>query len=89
MKRNFTAILKLIAHSRPCLSGGQRWNRTTDTGIFSPLLYQLSYLAFQLVISGVQEPVIKAEPLELVKKQVAKPHFIIILLRVRIPQLCR
>ena len=25
--------------------GGQRWNRTTDTGIFSPLLYQLSYLA--------------------------------------------
>ena len=27
-------------------SGGQRWNRTTDTGIFSPLLYQLSYLAF-------------------------------------------
>jgi hypothetical protein len=25
--------------------GGQRWNRTTDTGIFSPLLYRLSYLA--------------------------------------------
>ena len=25
--------------------GGQRWNRTTDTRIFSPLLYQLSYLA--------------------------------------------
>ena len=25
--------------------GGQEWNRTTDTGIFSPLLYQLSYLA--------------------------------------------
>ena len=28
-----------------CLSGGQGWNRTTDTRIFSPLLYQLSYLA--------------------------------------------
>ena len=27
------------------LDGGQRWNRTTDTGIFSPLLYRLSYLA--------------------------------------------
>ena len=26
--------------------GGQGQNRTADTGIFSPLLYQLSYLAF-------------------------------------------
>ena len=25
--------------------GGQRWNRTTDTGIFNHLLYRLSYLA--------------------------------------------
>ena len=25
--------------------GGQGWNRTSDTGIFSPLLYRLSYLA--------------------------------------------
>lgn len=23
--------------------GASKWNRTTDTGIFSPLLYQLSY----------------------------------------------
>ncbi len=30
-------------HSRK--SGGQGRNRTTDTRIFSPLLYQLSYLA--------------------------------------------
>jgi len=28
-----------------CSFGGQRQNRTADTGIFSPLLYQLSYLA--------------------------------------------
>ncbi|MBS1248296.1 MAG: hypothetical protein H6R48_1085, partial [Proteobacteria bacterium] len=27
------------------LSGGQGRNRTNDTRIFSPLLYQLSYLA--------------------------------------------
>lgn len=27
------------------LGGGQGRNRTTDTRIFSPLLYQLSYLA--------------------------------------------
>ena len=27
------------------MSGGQRQNRTVDTRIFSPLLYQLSYLA--------------------------------------------
>ena len=26
-------------------SGGSKWNRTTDTRIFSPLLYQLSYRA--------------------------------------------
>ena len=26
------------------LYGAQRRNRTTDTGIFSPLLYRLSYL---------------------------------------------
>ena len=25
-------------------NGAQRRNRTTDTGIFNPLLYQLSYL---------------------------------------------
>ena len=29
------------------LFGGQGRNRTTDTRIFSPLLYQLSYLADQ------------------------------------------
>ncbi len=27
-------------------NGGQGRNRTADTGIFSPLLYRLSYLAF-------------------------------------------
>ena len=27
--------------------GGQGQNRTADTGIFSPLLYQLSYLALK------------------------------------------
>jgi hypothetical protein len=26
-------------------NGGRRWNRTTDTGIFNPLLYRLSYPA--------------------------------------------
>jgi hypothetical protein len=29
----------------PRLNGGQGRNRTTDTRIFNPLLYQLSYLA--------------------------------------------
>ncbi len=28
-----------------CFNGGQGRNRTTDTRIFSPLLYRLSYLA--------------------------------------------
>jgi hypothetical protein len=31
--------------SRDFVDGGQGRNRTTDTRIFSPLLYQLSYLA--------------------------------------------
>ena len=30
-------------------SGAQRWNRTTDTRIFSPLLYRLSYLGLKSV----------------------------------------
>ena len=33
------------------LNGGQRRNRTTDTGIFSPLLYRLSYLS--IIMAGV------------------------------------
>ena len=28
-------------------NGAQRWNRTTDTRIFSPLLYRLSYLGIR------------------------------------------
>lgn len=31
-------------------NGGQGRNRTIDTRIFSPLLYQLSYLAFSLLL---------------------------------------
>jgi hypothetical protein len=30
--------------ANPCLSDAERRNRTADTGIFSPLLYRLSYL---------------------------------------------
>ena len=33
------------AASKVLKNGGQGRNRTADTGIFSPLLYQLSYLA--------------------------------------------
>ena len=32
------------------LFGGQGRNRTTDTRIFNPLLYQLSYLAVSLEV---------------------------------------
>ena len=35
----------LTDRNAPLFSGGQGRNRTTDTRIFSPLLYQLSYLA--------------------------------------------
>ena len=34
--------------------GGRRWNRTTDTGIFNPLLYRLSYPAIIKVNAEMQ-----------------------------------
>ncbi len=37
----------------PCVSGGGEGNRTPDTGIFSPLLYQLSYPAEALLKSSL------------------------------------
>ena len=33
------------------ISGAQTRNRTKDTGIFSPLLYQLSYLGILLILN--------------------------------------
>ena len=36
---------RLTLNKERLFSGGQRRNRTTDTRIFNPLLYQLSYLA--------------------------------------------
>ena len=36
--------------------GGQGRNRTTDTRIFSPLLYQLSYLAKNLWARSSNQP---------------------------------
>lgn len=45
------------------LKGGQRGSRTLDTRIFSPLLYQLSYLAVYVVLtcSSITIPNIKPE----------------------------
>ena len=43
-------ILYEYKEAETCLgSGAQRWNRTTDTRIFSPLLYRLSYLGLKSV----------------------------------------
>jgi hypothetical protein len=51
---NNTAIAEVESKTARChyllislvgMNGGQGRNRTTDTRIFSPLLYQLSYLA--------------------------------------------
>ena len=32
--------------------GASKWNRTTDTGIFSPLLYRLSYQGLLIIASS-------------------------------------
>ena len=41
----WTLYLRVILDQQSDFVGGQGRNRTTDTRIFSPLLYQLSYLA--------------------------------------------
>jgi hypothetical protein len=48
-ERNAPSVRRVPAKGTRCTgpdsNGGQGWNRTTDTRIFNPLLYQLSYLA--------------------------------------------
>ena len=44
-KKEVAYILSYFFFQYKLLFGGLKWNRTTDTGIFSPLLYQLSYQA--------------------------------------------
>ena len=61
--------------------GAQRQNRTADTGIFSPLLYQLSYLgtglcanAFKHAPGAAQAPRIKPAAPHAVKARMARPR---------------
>ena len=61
--------------------GAQRQNRTADTGIFSPLLYQLSYLgtglctnAFKRAPGAAQAPRIKPAAPHAVKASMATPR---------------
>ena len=49
-------------------NGAQTWNRTRDTRIFNPLLYQLSYLGSLAILALVREARIKAFDLRLVKE---------------------
>ena len=42
-----TITIKLVHRKRDETNGGSRRNRTADTRIFSPLLYQLSYRALK------------------------------------------
>lgn len=52
------------------LKGGQRGSRTLDTRIFSPLLYQLSYLAVYVMLtcSSITISNLKRESNEIFKK---------------------
>ena len=47
--------------------GGQRQNRTADTGIFSPLLYRLSYLAGEAGIKPAEVDRVNSRPLKIAK----------------------
>ncbi|CAE6961610.1 conserved protein of unknown function [Ectopseudomonas oleovorans] len=44
-----------------CISGAQGRNRTADTGIFNPLLYQLSYLGQRGAIRRICRISVKRE----------------------------
>ena len=67
--RNFDAILVSYREYKQQLKyGAQTWNRTRDTRIFNPLLYQLSYLGFLIILALVREARIKAFDLRLVKE---------------------
>ena len=39
---------KGLAVAGKAFSGGDEWIRTTDSRIFSPMLYQLSYITFKV-----------------------------------------
>ncbi len=51
------------------LNGGQGQNRTADTGIFSPLLYRLSYLAIRYLRSRVLD-LLEAEESTLLQEKI-------------------
>ena len=67
--RNFEAVLVSYREYKQQLKyGAQTWNRTRDTRIFNPLLYQLSYLGSLAILALVREARIKAFDLRLVKE---------------------
>ena len=41
-----------ICEDRDC---GDKWTRTTDSRIFSPMLYQLSYITILLSVANVDK----------------------------------
>ncbi len=41
-----------ICEDRVC---GDKWTRTTDSRIFSPMLYQLSYITILLSVANVEK----------------------------------
>ena len=52
------------------MNGGQRRNRTADTRIFNPLLYQLSYLASSRW-AGIEQKLLDAVNLKAAQSRLA------------------
>jgi len=50
--RKFRAKKIPICEDREC---GDKWTRTTDSRIFSPMLYQLSYITILLSVANVEK----------------------------------
>ena len=55
--RNLLITNQLLCQlSYTSTNGASEWNRTTDTGIFSPLLYRLSYRGIYGDLEGDSNP---------------------------------
>ncbi len=69
------------------INGAQRRNRTTDTGIFNPLLYRLSYLGTASSL-GRDQQVARIKPFARVAVKHLK-HFIYLYFQAHSLLLCR
>lgn len=71
-KTNTKSKIKDIKKALNCFkAGGDEWIRTTDSRIFSPMLYQLSYITLVLSDAKVDITSISAKSLQEINKKLS------------------